>query len=309
MRYAFPHMKTASAVLMMSLVACWHADARFFEEWDYDLPDTGIIPNYAHASYASRMRERHGGRSHLGMQRYALTLPLSDPRRSGGAGWRFNAQFDAKATLLDVGGSLDLHRDELFSFSLPLSVMKPLPGGRRLSVALAPGMASDMSGSARGYDLAAFVDYRVKAGETLSYGAGLGMSPRFAQYWVVPFFSLAWQPAPDWEVRLRGYRLTALYALSPQLAVGPFMEGIGGAWMVKTDRGDRIFRVRSLVAGVTGEYGFSRAGQRKRVVTASLGTTLASSAQFCERGGSKDAYETHHYRPGLYAAIGLDFRF
>ncbi len=309
MRYALFHMKTASAVMSILLAACWHADARLVEEWEYDLPDSGIAPSYAHASFVSRMRERHGGSSHLGVQRYALTLPLSDPRRSGGKGWMFNAQFDVKATLLDVDGSLDLHRDELFAFALPLSLVKPLAGDRLLTVALAPEMASDMSGSARGYDLAAFVDYKVKASDTLSYGVGLGMSPRFAQYWVVPFFSLAWQPAPDWEVRLRGYRLTALYDLSPHLAVGPFMEGAGGVWMVKTDRGDRIFRIRSLVAGVMGEYDFSHEGQRKRIVTAALGTTLATSAQFCERGGSKDAYETHHYRPGIYAAIGVDFRF
>lgn len=302
-------MKTPYAIMATLLATGSAASALSLGDWEYNLPDTGIAPSYAHVQYMSRMRERHGGASHLGIQRYALTLPLSDPRRSGGDGWMFNAQFDMKLTWVDAAGTVDLHRDTLYTFTLPLAFIRPLPGGDLLTVALAPEMASDMSGSARGYDVAAFVEYKKKVSETLTYGVGVGLSPRFAQYWAVPFFSFSWQPSDDWEIRLKGYRLTALYSFSPRLVAGPFMEGAGGVWMVKTERGDRIFRIRTLVAGITGEYDFSRQGQRKRIITASLGSTLSTSSQFCERGGSKEAYENHHYRPGLYAAIGVDFRF
>jgi len=301
-------MKKRCAGMFALLVACnawaWGQDA-----WEYDLPEMGVAPNYAQVSILTSMCERHGGASHLGLQRYALSLPLADPRRSGGGGWMFNAQFDMKLTHVDAEGSLSLHRDELYQLSLPVALVRPLPGGNRLTLAVAPCLASDMSGSARGYDLAAFAEYKKKASDTLSYGVGIGLSPRFAQYGAVPFFSFEWKPSPEWEICLKGYRLSAMRHLSHGLSIGPCIEGVGGAWMVRTNRGDRIFRVRSLVAGLAGEYDFSKEGQRKRIIAASAGASLATSAQFCERGGAKDAYASRHYRPGLHAAIGVDFRF
>lgn len=301
-------MKTVIAAAAL-LLACGRMNAGILDNWHYNMPETGLLPSYVHATYLSSMRERHGGTSHLGMQKYALTLPLADPRQSGGGGWMFNAQIDFKMTLLDTEGSLALPHDELYQIGLPLALIRPESNGNRLTLGLAPEIASDLSGAGHCADLALFGEYRIKANDRFTYGVGVGISPRFATYGAVPFLSFEWKPDPDWNISLKGYRLSALYQASSRWSIGPFIESTGGIWMVETDEGDRVFRIRSCVVGVTGEYDFAQQGQRKRIITVSLGSTVATTAEFCDRGWTHDAQQSHHYRPGLYAALGVDFRF
>lgn len=302
-------MKTKSAALLVLLCACWHTQAQDSSNWNYDLPETGILPSYTHVALTSSMHERHHGASRLGWQRYALTIPFSDPYSSHFGEWRFNAQLDVKLTLLDTSGTMNLAHENLSTWTLPFILVHPDKNGNRLSLAVAPELSSDFHAVSHGWDIAAFAEYRIQHSETLEYGVGVWLSPRFASRFVVPLCSLEWNPSSSWSILMRGYRLSALYKISPSLEIGPFVEGIGGIWSVETDRGARVFRVASLVAGLTCEYDFSSRSQRKRVVTAAIGSTLTTTAQFCERNGGKDVYEAHHYHPGVYASIGVDFRF
>ena len=276
--------------------------------WRYRLPETGLCPSYACLTAVTRMGERHGG-SHLSLLRGALTLPLSDPRRSGVGEWCFNAQLDVEGTRVDAGGIAGLAHDDFFRLALPMSFIRPETNGNRLTLSLAPGVAADSSSFSKGWDVGAAVGYSVRCSETLRYGLGLYVSPRFAQYGIVPLFSFEWKPARDWTVSLKNYRLSAMKSLSDKLEVGPFLAGTGGVWAAETPRGSRFFRVRSLVAGVRAEYDFSRVGQTKRILEFSVGSTLATTAGFCRRNAGKDVESLHHYKPGLYLSAGVDFRF
>ncbi len=292
------------AGLMLASVAYATHDT----SWRYSLPDSGLAPSYVSFTAISQMGERHGG-SKLGMQTYELTLPLSDPRKTGFGDWMINAQLDMRLTQLDAEGSLVLEHEEMVSASLPVTLLRYYGSGNRLSITLAPAVASDFGGTNRYFDVVGGSTYTVKHSDTFSYTVGFGVSPRFASYAVVPMFGFNWQPDEQWEVSLRFYRLAAMYKVNERTAIGPFIGGYNHAWMVNTPAGDKIFRFRSLVAGITGEYDFSAPGQRKRVITASLGSTLASSAQFCNRNAAKDDVQTHHYKPGVFFSLGLDFRF
>lgn len=276
--------------------------------WQYSLPDSGVAPSYAAVTAISQMGERHGG-SKLGLQSFELTLPLSDPRKTHYGDWHINAQFDMRFTLLDAEGNLALEHDEMYSASLPLTLIHSDKAGNRVSVTVAPAVASDFGGTNRFFDMVGGATYTVKHSDTLSYTVGLGVSPRFATHAVVPMVGFSWQANDAWEVSLRFYKLSAMYKVNERVTVGPFLSGYNHSWMVTTRHGDNILRFRSLVAGVTGEYDFSSAGQRKRIITASVGSTLATTAQFCERTADKDAIESHHYKPGIYLSVGVDFRF
>ena len=276
--------------------------------WRYQMPESGIAPSYTGVTLLSQMGERHGG-SKLGMQTFELTLPLADPRQTGYKDWAINAQLDARYTFLQAEGGLRLEHEKMFSASLPITLIRSYAGGNRLSITVAPVVASDFGGTNHFFDVVGGSSYTVKHSETFSYTVGLGVSPRFASYAVVPMVGFIWKASPDWEVSMRFNQLRALYKVDERLSVGPFISGYNHSWMVNTERGDKIFRFRSLVAGVTGEYDFSGAEQRKRVIRASLGSSLATSAQFCNRTADKDAVETHHYKPGLFLSVGVDFRF
>lgn len=295
-------------ILYVGMCIATVASAAENTTWQYSLPDTGIAPSYASATVISQMGERHGG-SKLGMQAFELTLPLSDPRKTAYKDWYINAQLDLRLSLLRTEGNLYLEHDQMYSGSLPITLIRNFASGNRLSVTVAPAVASDFGGTNHFFDVVGGSTYTVKHSDTLSYTVGLGVSPRFATNAVVPMVGFSWQACEDWNVSLRFYKLSAMYRVNERLSVGPFLSGYNHSWMVNTERGDKIFRFRALVAGVTGEYDFSRAGQRKRIITASVGSTLATTAQFCDRTADKDAVESHHYKPGIYVSAGVDFRF
>lgn len=278
------------------------------ELWTLRLPDTAILPSYVRAAYISRMSERHGG-SHLGMQEYTVNIPFADGRKSHVGKWWYNVQGNITTTLLDIGGGLDMRRDDLFDFSLPVTLIRQVQEGQRFMLTLIPRYAGDAVSSSRAWDLSVVADYFIKRGENLSYSLGLTASPRFGQYALVPYVTFSWQATDDWLMRLRGYKLSALYSVTPRLQVGPCLGGEGGSWMVKTEQGQRIFRLRSLTASLLVEYDFSRPGSSKKLLSLSVGGALATTAEFCNRKLSHDSYEQRHYHPGYYVALEADFRF
>ncbi len=277
--------------------------------WSYALPDTGLLPSAFSYEFTSTMRERHNGLSRFGMQQASLTIPLSDPRQSSIHGWAFNASFESTVTFIDARGTLDLHSDTLYKFTLPLTFIKGTSSGGRILLAAAPAFASDLERAERSFDFGMLVAYMKPVNKSFNYTIGIAAYPRFARYWAVPFVGFEWKPAEDWKIALSGYRFSIMHAVTERFSAGAFVASRGGVWSVETDRGARQFSVQSLVVGVTGEYDFSQAGQRKRIITASLGSTLATSVRFHECSSSREADEAHHYRPGFYGSVGVDFRF
>lgn len=279
------------------------------EVWAFRLPEPALLPSYAKATYLSRMHERHGG-SHLGMQEYTVNLPFADPRRSHMGHWYYSVQGSATVSLMDVGGNtLDLKKDELMMFSVPLTLIRPIDSRQRFMLSVVPRFAGDAQSAAYAWDLPVVVDYSVTHSPEFSYSLGVAVSPRFSPYGVMPYLSATWKMSPDWQLRLKDTELALLYSATDKLLVGPYMGMEGGTWMVNTPIGQRIFRVRSLVAGLHAEYDFAPPGGSKRVIVANVGATLATSAQFLQRTANKDAIESHHYKPGVVVSLGVDFRF
>ncbi len=295
-------------LIFTSLVLASAAMADGVHTLQYDLPDTGLAPSYGEASFISRMRERHGG-SDLSMQSYALTIPLSDPRKTHWNGVLINAQLDTKLTVFNAGGNLTLNNEEMYNIALPISFIKPMPNGNKLIMGIAPELATDGDAIEHGIDLAGYAMYTVKKSDSFSYTFGVGVSPRFAEYFAVPFFGFEWKPTRDWTIAMSGYKLSAMYRFNNRLSAGPFAMSTGGIWAVETPRGDELFRMRALVVGLTAEYNFAAAGQTKRIITAGIGSNVATRADFLQRNAGKDHSETHHYKPALYVSVGVDFRF
>lgn len=296
------------SLLVVFWVGVSAVDAASRETWSYHLPSSGVLPSYYAADVSSSMGERHGG-STLGIVRATLNVPLCDPYRSGLRNWAFAASLNAEFTSLSTSGSLDLRRDALYSLTLPLSLIRSEASGNRLVVVLAPMVASDFTHSDRVFDMGGLVSYSVKESDAFRYGVGLGIAPRYTQNSVIPFFSFEWRASELWTVTLDGYRLFVKNSLNDRWTVGGYVGAYGGAWSVKTAAGTRLFRIRSLATGFLGEYDFSRQGERKRIVFASLGAMLATRVDFCRFNADLDAEETHHYHSGLLFSVGADFRF
>lgn len=291
------------------LLVCLSALSAHADMWTLSLPETGILPCYTKATYLSRMHERHGG-SHLGMQDYTVSFPFTDPSRSYIGTWRYFIQGNAAVSIIDAGGpELDLKKNELMVMSLPVSFIKTISPSERLTCTFIPRFAGDGLNSSHTWDLPILLDYRITHSPALTYSLGLAASPRFAVYGVLPYVSFSWQATPEWLLRLSGYELAALYRVNERLHIGPALSMEGGTWMVVTPQGQRIFRVRSLALTLLTEYNFAQAGKTKRLLRAEIGTTLASTAQFCKRNARKDPVETHHYKPGLLLSVAVDFRF
>lgn len=302
-------MRRMKKWLSAAAVCCAAGSPAWGEVWDIRLPETSLVPSYARASYLSRMHERHGG-SHLGMQEYTVNMPFVDAHRSHVGDWWYNVQANITSTIMDVGGGLNLRRDALFEFGVPVTVIHPMQGGRdHFMLTLMPRYAGDSAVSAHAWDLGIVADYCIKHSETLSYSLGVAASPRFTEHVIMPSVSLHWQVTPEWLVRLRGGQLAALYRATDRLSIGPALSMQGGTWMISTEQKERIFRVRSLVVALAAEYDFADAGQPHRMLRFSLGSAVATSAQYCDRTASMNALETHHYKPGLAASLEMDFRF
>jgi hypothetical protein len=300
---------TTSIVMAAALIAgVAQAGVESADSWSFGMPDTGLLPSFAKAEFFSQMKERHGDASDLSMQSYGIMVPFLDPRKTGSGDTHINFQLDAKVTVINAGGSLRLRNENMYNLALPMTFITSMPSGNTWTYGVAPELASDSKAMEKGLDLTAYAFYSVKASDTFSYSLGLALSPRFVEYTVLPIVRFDWKPCELWTVSLKDYDLKAMYQASERLVVGPFLSARGGIWAVDTDRGARFLRIRSLVLGAAVEYDFSRPGQTKRVLSAAIGSTLATHAQFCERG-SMDGYENHHYKPGFYASAEVDFRF
>lgn len=276
--------------------------------WKHEMPDTGMMPSYFSVEITSNMGERHGG-STFQWQQYSLSVPLADPRRSGGENWMFNASFNADVTLVNTSGSLDIRENDLYHFSLPVSLIVPRDNGDAVIAAVSPSLSSDFAKSAHSFHISMMATYRVKHSDELTYSVGLAYSPYAAAWNLMPVVAFDWKITPDWTFSMSGYRLSLMRQVQERVRVGSFLQGEGGSWAVSTPIGTRMLRVRSLVVGVTAEYDFSRGEQAKRIITMSVGSTLTTAVDFCRYNSDRDREASHHYHPGLYFSAGVDFRF
>lgn len=277
-------------------------------DWRHELPESGVFPSYFNVEYVSRMSERGGGSS-ISWQQYSLSLPLADPRRSGGENWMFSASFNADVTMLDKSGTLHVQNNDLYHVSLPVSVIVPRSNGNMLVFAVSPAFDSDFDQREHSFHMNMLATCTIKKSERFSYSVGLSYAPYAADWNVMPVFAFDWQVDEDWKVSLSGYSLRAMRDLGRGLSAGLFVQGEGGSWAVSTPEGTRLLRVRSLVAGFSAEYDFSKMGEMKRIVTLSIGSTLATAVDVCKYNSDRDREESHHYQPGLYVSAGVDFRF
>lgn len=317
-----PRIMKKTLVLLISLLSVAHADNWYndwvddvsvmtkaiYTDWHHDLPESGLYPSYASFEFTSNMGERHGG-STLGWQQYGLCIPLADPRKSGGADMMFNASLNADFTYMDADGDFDLKRNELYHLTLPLAAIFPRQNGDTFVAVVAPALASDFVHKAHSFHLNFLFTYSVKHSENFSYSFGIGHSPDAAIYGLMPFFSFDWQMNDEWAMRMSGFRFSVMRDMGAGLELGAFVEGAGGSWAVSSEYGTRMLRVRSMVAGVTAEYDFSKEGETKRVIALNVGSTIVTTAELCRYNSDLDEEEGHHYHPGLFVSGSVDFRF
>lgn len=176
-------------------------------------------------------------------------------------------------------------------------------------VALSPSFDSDFDQREHSFHMNLLATYTVKKSETFSYSVGLSYAPYAAAWNVMPVFAFDWQMNDDWKMSLSGFCLSVMRDMGQGLSAGLFVQGEGGSWAVSTPEGTRLLRVRSLVAGFTVEYDFSKDGETKRVASLSLGSSLSTAVDVCKYNSDRDREESHHYQPGLYVSAGVDFRF
>ena len=279
-----------------------------YDNWRHEMPESGFMPSFLSFEFTSNMGERHGG-SEMSWQQYGINLPLADPRRSGGEDWMFNASFNAQVTVINTSGNLRLRRNDLYSFSIPIAAIIPQDGGDRIVLAVSPAMSSDFVHRAHSFHVNFLASYHVKYSDSFSYTIGLAHSPDATVWALVPVVNFDWKMNEDWRLSLSGFKATVLRNMGAGVDAGFFVQGSGGAWAVDQPQGTRMLRVRSLVAGAMAEYDFSRPGETRRIVSLSVGTTLATTADVCRYNSDLDEEERHHYHPGLYVSGAVDFRF
>ena len=277
-------------------------------DWRHEMPETGMMPSFLSAEFTSNMGERHGGSS-INWQQYSLCLPFSDPRRSGGNGWMFNASLNADVTFLNSSGSLDIKNNDLYHFSIPVAAIVPRHNGDSMILAFSPSFDSDFARSAHSFHWNMMGTYRVNLSESFSYAVGLAYAPYASDLNVMPVVAFDWDISLDWKMSLSGYSLRVMHNVGNGLSAGAFVKGAGGSWAVEQSQGTRLLRVRSLVTGVTVEYDFSQPEQTKRIITCSVGSILTTAVDVCRYNADRDRDESHHYHPGLYFSAGVDFRF
>lgn len=299
-------MKTPFAFCVMLVSACVSAA---HAAWQYHLPETGLLPSAVSYSVLSPAGERHHGSDSLGLQTAEMTIPFADPRRSNIGDWYLNACLDMEFDHLSGVRSLHLDEQNLYTFTLPLSVIHPMTNGHRLILTAAPHLATDFNGSAHAFGMGGYAVYRFYNTEKLDASVGVVCIPNETYRWFVPIAAFDWRPKQDWCVSLKGFRLQAMRDMGRGLSLGAFVRGIGGSWATHGEQGTRLLRVRSVAAGGRVEWDFSRAGQTKRILFADTGCSFFTAAETIRFSDKRHTEEMHHYHPAPYVSFGADFRF
>ncbi len=296
------HFLPACALGLSSL--CFADDS----DWRYGLPDTGLTPSFFEYEALTSADERNGGSSY-GMQKLGMSVPLSDPRKSGYQRWLFSAELDANLSELNTGGRIELSEETMYALSVPLALVRSYTSGNRLTLAVVPSLASDMGHASGGFTIGGMAYYKVKHSDTFTYSFGAAFSQRYDRSGFVPLIGFDWKMAPDWTLSLSKLDLALEYKVNERFKVGPYMGTISDSWTIHEDKESYWLRTLALVAGVKGQYNVAAEGQAKKVIDFAVGATIFSRVKIEEHTWHQDEVLNECYDPALYVRLGFDMRF
>lgn len=277
-------------------------------DWRYGLPDTGLTPSFFSYEALSNADERDGGSS-FGMQKLGLSVPLSDPRKTGYQRWLLSAELDANLIELHTAGRIALSEETMYALNIPIAAVRHYQSGNRLTLAVVPSLASDMGHASGGFTVGGMAYYRVKYSETFTYSYGAAFSQRYDRSGFVPLVGFDWQMSPEWKLSFSKLDLALEYQFNEQLTFGPYVGAISNSWTIHPDNEAYWLRTFSLIAGVKGQYNVASKGQAKKVIDFALGATIFSRAKIEEHTWHQDEVLKEYYKPALYVRLGFDMRF
>lgn len=296
------HLFTAA---FLSLTSFALADS----DWRYGLPDSGLVPDSFSYELISRADARDG-ESAFGMQQFGLSVPLSDPRKTGYKKWSLAFEFDAAITEVNTAGTITLDEETLYALNLPVALVRAYESGNRLTMALVPSLASDMGHTAGAFTLGALANYRIQHSETLSYSFGLAYSQRYDRNGIFPVLGFDWKINNDWTLSLSGLDLALEYQFTDQFKMGPFIGVSGNSWTIHTEDGQKWLRTQSVMLGLKGTYALpTEDGKAKNVIDFAVGSTIFSRVKIEEHNWSQNEQLKEYYEPSLYVSCGFNLKF
>lgn len=277
-------------------------------DWRYGLPDTGLTPSAFDYEVLTRANERDGG-SAFGMQKLGVSVPLSDPRKSGYQRWLFSAELDATIAELSTGGLIQLEEETMYTLNVPLALVRSYESGNRLTLALVPTLASDMGNVSGAFSVGAMVNYRVVSSETFSYSYGLAYSERYDRNGIFPMINFNWDITPEWTLSLSRFDLALEYHFSDRFKLGPYAGIMSNSWTIHPDDGDYWLRTQSVIVGLKGQFNVDSTGKAKKVLDFGIGASVYTRLKLEEHTWRQDTVAKEYYEPALYVSLGFDMRF
>lgn len=278
-------------------------------DWRYGLPDAGLAPDSFSYEFINRADARDG-ESAFGMQQFGLSVPLSDPRKTGYQKWALAFEFDASITEVNTAGTITLDEETLYAVNLPVALVRAYESGNRLTLALVPSLASDMGHTDGAFTLGALANYRIKHSDSLSYSFGLAYSQRYDRNGIFPVIGFDWKIDQEWTLSLSGLDLALEYQFSEQFKMGPFVGLSGNSWTIHTDDGQQWLRTQSVMVGVKGAYTLSaEEGKAGNVIDFAIGSTIFSRMKIEEHSWSQNELMKEYYEPSLYVSCGFNLKF
>ncbi len=277
------------------------------DDWDYNLPPTGLMPSYINYKTQLSSDARHGNSS-FGMQQANLNIPLSDPRQTHIKDWRLALSLDMEYTHIDSNEELTLRHDNLYRFLLPISLLS-FSDERNIIISVLPSLSSDFETMNRSASIGGLFAYTLKPTENFSYTLGVGYFPRGVIFGITPLVNFSWEFAPEWELNLNRTTLSLEHQVSERNRIALFAEYIGEAWTIHSEDAMHWLSISSAVVGAQWEYNFAPEGAPKQVLRARVGVPLYTTVEIQERNYDQDTQRGRTYKPSVSFSLGLDFRF
>lgn len=267
-----------------------------------------VIPNELYYELLGPMKADVGG-SHLSMTNVKLTIPLSDPHRSGWGSWHFDAKIGVRMTWIESTGTNLIDLEHLYTVSGVVGVSRRLGPNGALSIGVTPQYSSDADqSSAHSFYFGGYAAYSARVNESFTYSVGIACMPDYSNTWVLPLFQFSWQATPTWRLKFESTRLSYDNVASERFHWGPFFQFISGTWAVNRHRRTEQFRWSSCAMGMGAAVNLTPRHETKVYLKTDVGFTFANEAKFRTKNGNHDL-ESYDFDPGFYLRIGLDMRF
>ncbi|MCD8070797.1 MAG: DUF6268 family outer membrane beta-barrel protein [Akkermansiaceae bacterium] len=267
-----------------------------------------LIPNEFSYEYLGPMKADGGG-SHLSITNVKISMPLSDPHRSGWSSWHFDAKVSLKMTWINSSGEDPIDLDRLYTVTPLIGISRKMGSSGMFSIAFTPQLSSDLdTASAHNFYFGGFAAYSSALGENFTYSVGVACMPDYSNTWLLPIIQFAWRAAPNWCLKLEAARLSFDNVASERFEWGPFFTFNSGTWTVRRHLRTEQFRWSSCVLGLGGALNLTPNQPSKLLLKADTGFTFANKAKFRTKNGKHDL-TTYDYDPGFYIKAGLELRF